>query len=121
MLRQGLLCPRLAGPSLPLDAGSSDHVPAGIRNAVRARDQHCQWPGGCHQPASGCEVHHLRRKARGGLTSLDNCILVCWYHHHVAIHRMGWTLTRHPDGTTTAWNRDHTKVLRSHSPPARAG
>jgi hypothetical protein len=25
------------------------------------------------------------------------------------------------DGTTTAWNRDRTKVLRSHSPPARAG
>ncbi len=121
VLRQGLLGPRLAGPSLPLDAGSSDHVPAGIRNAVRARDQHCQWPGGCHQAASGCEVHHLRRKARGGLTSLDNCILVCRYHHHVAIHRMGWTLIRHPDGTTTAWNRDHTKVLRSHSPPARAG
>jgi hypothetical protein len=37
------------------------------------------------------------------------------------IHRMGWTLVRNPDGTTTAWNRDRTNVLRSHSPPARAG
>ena len=26
-----------------------------------------------------------------------------------------------PDGTTTAWNPDRTKVLHSHSPPARAG
>jgi len=26
-----------------------------------------------------------------------------------------------PDGTTSAWNRDRTKVLHSHSPPARAG
>jgi hypothetical protein len=37
------------------------------------------------------------------------------------IHRRGWTLVRNPDGTTTAWNRDRSKVLRSHSPPARAG
>jgi hypothetical protein len=37
------------------------------------------------------------------------------------IHRMGWTLVRYPDGTTMAWNWDKTKVLRSHSPPARAG
>ena len=26
-----------------------------------------------------------------------------------------------PDGTTTAWNKDKTKVLHSHGPPARAG
>ncbi|MGD0609257.1 MAG: HNH endonuclease signature motif containing protein, partial [Streptosporangiaceae bacterium] len=68
-----------------------------------------------------CQVHHLRHKGHGGVTSLDNCILLCWYHHNVVIHRMGWTLVRHPDGTTTAWNRDQSKVLRSHSPPARAG
>src|ERR1039457_2263358 len=59
-------------------------------------------PGGCHQPAAACEVHHLRHKGRGGQTSLENCILLCWYHHHVVIHRMGWTLVRHPDATTTA-------------------
>jgi hypothetical protein len=23
---------------------------------------------------------------------------------------MGWTLVRHPDGTTMAWNRDKSKV-----------
>jgi hypothetical protein len=43
------------------------------------------------------------------------------YHHQVVIHRQGWTLVLNPDGTTTAWNPDHTKVLHSHSPPARAG
>jgi hypothetical protein len=26
-----------------------------------------------------------------------------------------------PDGTTTAFSKDKTKVLHSHSPPARAG
>jgi hypothetical protein len=117
VLRRGQLGARLAGPSLPLDVGYSNDIPAAIRNAVRARDQHCQWSGGCHQPASACQVHHLRHKAHGGETSLDNCILLCFFHHQVMIHRMGWTLVRHPDGTTTAWNRDQSKVLRSHSPP----
>ncbi|MGD0604631.1 MAG: HNH endonuclease signature motif containing protein, partial [Streptosporangiaceae bacterium] len=120
-LRREQLGARLAGPSLPLDVGYSDDVPAAIRNAVRLRDQHCQWAGGCHQPASACQVHHLRHKGHGGVTSLDNCLLLCFFHHQVMIHRMGWTLVRHPDGTTTAWNRDKSKVLRSHSPPARAG
>jgi hypothetical protein len=120
-LRRRELGARLGGPSQPLDIGYSDDVPAGIRNAVKARDLHCQWAGGCDQPASACEVHHLRHKSNGGETSLDNCILICFFHHQVMIHRMGWTLVRNPDGTTTAWNRDRTKVLRSHSPPARAG
>jgi hypothetical protein len=120
-LRRRELGARLGGPSQPLDIGYSDNVPAGIRNAVKARDLHCQWAGGCDQPASACEVHHLRHKGHGGETSLDNCLTLCFFHHAVMIHRMGWTLVRNPDGTTTAWNRDRTKVLRSHSPPARAG
>ncbi|HEX3957636.1 MAG TPA: DUF222 domain-containing protein, partial [Trebonia sp.] len=36
-LRRKLLEDRLTGPSLPLDIGYSDTVPAGIRNAVRLR------------------------------------------------------------------------------------
>jgi hypothetical protein len=120
-LRRRELGARLGGPSQPLDIGYSNDVPAGIRNAVKARDLKCQWAGGCDQPASACEVHHLKHKGHGGETSLDNCILICFFHHQVMIHRMRWTLVRNPDGTTTAWNRDRSKVLRSHSPPARAG
>jgi len=120
-LRRRELGARLGGPSQPLDVGYSDDVPAGIRNAVKARDRFCQWAGGCDQPASACEVHHLRHKGHGGETSLANCISLCFFHHAVMIHRVGWTLVRNPDGTTTAWNRDRSKVLRSHSPPARAG
>jgi Domain of unknown function (DUF222) len=120
-LRRRELGARLGGPSQPLDIGYSSNVPAGIRKAVKARDLKCQWAGGCDQPASACEVHHLRHKGNGGETSLENCILICFFHHQVMIHRMGWTLVRNHDGTTTAWNRDRSKVLRSHSPPARAG
>jgi hypothetical protein len=120
-LRRRLLSAKLAGPSLPLDVGWSENVPAGIRNAVMIRDQHCRWAGGCLQPAAACEVHHTKPKSRGGKTSVKDCLLLCWYHHHVAVHREGWTLVLNPDGTTTAWNKDRTKTLHSHSPPARAG
>ena len=109
------------GPSLPLDIGYAESVPAGIRNAVLLRDRHCQWAGGCHQPAGACEVHHTTHKARGGKTSVKDCVLLCPFHHQIVIHRWGWTLVVNPDGTTTAWNKNKTKVLHSHGPPARAG
>ena len=120
-LRRRQLGVRLAGPSLPLDIGSSDTIPAGIRHAVILRDKHCQWAGRCDQPASACEVHHVRHKSNGGPTSVKDCVLLCTFHHQVVIHRWGWTLVLNPDGTTTAWNKDKTKVLHSHGPPARAG
>ena len=120
-LRRRQLGARLAGPSLPLDIGYSENIPAGIRNAVTLRDQHCQWAGGCTQPASACQVHHTKHKANGGPTSVKDCVLLCWYHHQIVIHQQGWTLVLNPDGTTTAWNKDKTKTLHSHGPPVRPG
>jgi hypothetical protein len=120
-LRRRQLGVRLGGPSLPLDVGYSESIPAGIRNAVILRDQHCQWAGRCDQPAAACEVHHTKHKANGGKTSAKDCVLLCTFHHQVVIHRWGWTLVLNPDGTTTAWNKDKTKILHSHSPPVRPG
>ena len=120
-LRRRQLGARLGGPSLPLDIGYAETIPPGIRNAVVLRDRRCRWAGGCGQPASACEVHHTKHKANGGATSTADCVLLCTFHHQVAIHRQGWTLVLNPDGTTTAWNKDKTKVLHSHGPPARAG
>jgi Domain of unknown function (DUF222) len=120
-LRRRQLGVRLNGPSLPLDIGYSESIPAGIRNAVTLRDKHCQWAGRCDQPAEACQVHHTRHKANGGPTSVKDCVLLCWFHHQIVIHRWGWTLVLNPDGTTTAWNKDRTKTLHSHGPPVRPG
>jgi hypothetical protein len=120
-LRRRQLGVRLGGPSLPLDIGYSESVPAGIRNAVILRDQHCQWAGRCDQPAAACQVHHTKHKANGGETSLKDCVLLCWFHHQIVIHQWGWSLVLNPDGTTTAWNKDKTKTLHSHGPPVRPG
>ena len=120
-LRTRQLGARLAGPSLPLDVGHSAEIPAAIRRAVILRDQHCRWAGGCDQPASACEVHHVTHLADGGTTSVDGCALYCFFHHHVAIHQWGWTVTLHPDGTTTARSPGGTKILHSHGPPPAPG
>jgi hypothetical protein len=124
-LRRRQLGTRLAGHSLPLDVGVSSDIPAAIRRAVIERDQHCRFPNGCDQPAAGCEVHHLTHKADGGKTSVKDCMLFCTHHHQVEIHRNGWTVILNPDGTTTAWNKDKTKILhshsRNHSSPPRPG
>ena len=55
------------------------------------------------------------------MTSVRDCVLLCTFHHQIVIHRWGWILVLNPDGTTTAWNKDKTKVLHSHGPPVRPG
>ena len=74
-LRRRQLGARLGGPSLPLDIGYAETIPAGIRNAVILRDEHCRWAGGCDQPAAACEVHHTKHKANGGKTSVKDWTL----------------------------------------------
>jgi hypothetical protein len=116
LLRTTLLDRPYNTPSLPLDIGWSDSIPASIRRAVLLRDRKCTWPR-CGRPAVYCDVHHLRHKADGGDTSVANCVTLCQFHHDICIHRWGWELTLHPDGTTEARSPDGTRILRSHAPP----
>jgi hypothetical protein len=67
-------------------------------------------------------------RADGGRTSLTGLKNWCWWHHHVVLHQMGWTLTVHPDGTSQVRSpggkaiRSHGgKTIRSHGPPSRPG
>jgi Domain of unknown function (DUF222) len=119
-LRRHLLGKGLNGPSLPLDAGRTDDIPAHLRRLVALRDQACQFPGGCDQPASACEPHHVIHRADGGRTSLQGLKTYCHWHHHVVLHQMGWQLTVHPDGTSQVTSPDGT-IIHSHGPPPRPG
>jgi len=119
-LRRNLLGKGLNGPSLPLDVGQTDDIPVHLRRLVALRDQHCQFPGGCDQPAAACEPHHVVHRADGGRTSLDGLKGYCWWHHHVVLHEMGWKLAVHPDGTSQVTSPGG-KIIRSHSPPPRPG
>ena len=122
-LRSATLSGPAASPSLPLDLGAvTETIPPHLRRAVIVRDRHCAWPGGCDQPPSGCQVHHLTPRSEGGTTKLPNLVLLCSFHHLIAVHRWGWTLTMNSDGTSRAVSPDGRRVLRSAGPPpASAG
>jgi hypothetical protein len=125
-LRQGLLgapgtgplSAALAGKSLPLDVGRSKIIPPQIRLAAAIRSPHCQAPG-CTQPAWDCEPHHLCHREDGGITNLDNIDTYCWWHHHILIHKMGWTARLNGDGTPTLRRPDGTTL--PNGPPTRPG
>ncbi|HEU5113348.1 MAG TPA: HNH endonuclease signature motif containing protein [Acidimicrobiia bacterium] len=77
----------------PLDLGRrSRTVTRKLRRHVLHRD------GGC--TVEGCssryrlEVHHVLPWSHGGSTDTDNLITLCWYHHHVSVHREGLHLYR---------------------------
>jgi len=107
--------PRNSG-YLPLELAQTDDIPVHLRRLVALRDQTCQYPGGCDQPAAACEPHHVVHRADGGRTSLAGLKNFCWWHHHVVLHEMGWKLTVYPDGTSQVTSPGG-KIIRSHSPP----
>jgi Domain of unknown function (DUF222)/HNH endonuclease len=119
-LRTGLAGELTASVSLPLDVGSSvEIVPVHLRRALAKRDRGCRFPG-CDQPAMACHPHHIIPRSEGGPTSLTNLLLLCSFHHLIAIHRWGWGIVLMPDGTLSATSPDKTQVLHSHGPPAQA-
>jgi hypothetical protein len=119
-LRTGLLGDPAASMSLPLDVGAaSETIPAHLRRLVIARDRCCRFPG-CKQPPAACQPHHIIPRSRGGKTCLTNMLLLCTFHHLIAVHRWGWSIVLLPDATVTATSPDGTRILRSHSPPSQA-
>jgi hypothetical protein len=92
----------------PLNVGRAYRlVPYWIRRALYARDRGCRWPG-CTTPAPWTDAHHLHEWHDGGITRVEDMLLLCRY-HHVLLHEGGWhihldpttghvTVTR-PDGT----------------------
>ena len=110
----------IASVSLPLDIGTlTETIPVHLRRAVTARDRKCRFPG-CDQPPAACHAHHIVPRADGGPASLTNLALLCRFHHLIAVHRWGWRIVLHADGSVTAISPDGQKQLHSHSPPATA-
>lgn len=51
-----------------------------MRRFLRARDQHCRFPG-CRAPIHRCEADHNEDWALGGKTHIDNLAHFCGRHH----------------------------------------
>ncbi len=65
-------------------------VPPRLRRAMEHRDGHCAFPG-CGVNVRRCRAHHVQHWEHGGLTNLDNCVLLCETHHR-SVHEGGWTV-----------------------------
>lgn len=66
-------------------------VPPRLRRALEHRDEHCAFTG-CGVNVRRCRAHHVQHWEHGGLTDLDNCVLLCETHHR-SVHEGGWTVT----------------------------
>jgi len=88
------------------------------RAALALRDGGCVWPD-CHRPPSYSEAHHLHGwKAAGGLTNLDDGILLC-ARDHLRLHNDGWQITRTGTGTGTDTGMAYWLIPPATADPAR--
>jgi hypothetical protein len=51
-------------------------------------------------------------RSKGGRTTLDNLIRLCWLHHRM-VHLMGLVLTLYPDRTLSVCTADGTPIDRT--------
>jgi hypothetical protein len=78
-------------------ARAGRRIPHYLRRVVHRRDRTCRFPG-CERQIR--HLHHIWHWARGGPTSVDNLVGLCWA-HHTLVHDGGWTIHGHPDHTLT--------------------
>ena len=67
--------------------GSRSGIPPALRRAVLARDNGCTIDA-CTS-VYRLEVHHIVPRSKGGDNAPENLTTLCWWHHHVAVHRRG--------------------------------
>lgn len=83
------------------------------RRYLRARDQHCRWPG-CRRPAIRCEVDHTIDAAKGGPTALWNLAHLCQRHHSMKQFTL-WRV-RQLDGGALEWTSPLGRIYREDAP-----
>ncbi|WP_054686025.1 HNH endonuclease signature motif containing protein [Microbacterium sp. No. 7] len=70
--------------------------PEALRRFLRARDEHCRFPG-CRRNAVRCDVDHTVDAALGGPTSPGNTAHLC-RRHHTLKHHSAWTVRQKSPG-----------------------
>jgi hypothetical protein len=66
-----------------LEASQRASFTGAIRKIISLRDQHCQHPSGCDEPAHKCDVDHIEPRSCGGITCICNGQLLCTYHNRI--------------------------------------
>jgi len=83
------------------------------RRFLRARDQHCRFPG-CRRSAIRCELDHTIDAARGGPTALWNLAHLCQRHHSMKQFTR-WKV-RQRSGGMLEWTSPTGRVYREDAP-----
>ncbi len=96
---EGVMCDAIAevigitAEGRPLDLGRKTRtVSPALRRFVLARDMGCTVDG-CSS-SYRLEVHHTIPFSEGGSTDAEDLVSLCWFHHQVAIHRLGLQILR---------------------------
>ncbi|HUP15452.1 MAG TPA: HNH endonuclease signature motif containing protein [Acidimicrobiia bacterium] len=69
----------------------SEAIPPRTRGYVWIRDRGVCTIDGCRSRYR-LQPHHIHERSAGGDNHPDNLTLLCWFHHHVAIHGLGMIL-----------------------------
>lgn len=80
-----------------------------LKRFLRARDEHCRFPG-CRRPVWRCDIDHTQDAARGGATSHSNTAHLC-RRHHTLKHESAWSVEQVSPGElvwTSPSGRRHT-------------
>jgi hypothetical protein len=98
-----------------LDRRANSYVPSdAMKDAIRARDRHCRFPG-CRRPAIHCDVDHTVAFKVGGRTIYTNLGCICRFHHKIK-HMPGWHVVQDTEGTFT-WTSPTGHVFVNRPPP----
>ncbi|MGO1591516.1 HNH endonuclease, partial [Ancrocorticia sp.] len=83
----------------PIDTSRSQRLFSGRQaRAVAARDRSCRYPG-CSRGIEVSQIHHAQQWEKGGPTTMDNAVLLC-FHHHRYVHSKQVIITHHAGGFT---------------------
>ena len=72
---------------------STRTIAPAVRQFVKWRDGSCTVAG-CHSRYR-LQPHHVRMRQDGGDHDADNLTTLCWFHHHVVVHRLGFRIDPH--------------------------
>lgn len=81
-----------ASDGTPLAVGDSrSAIPPKTRRWVLARDGGMCTVDGCSS-STRLQPHHIRPRSGNGANDAENLTTLCWYHHHIVIHGLGFAI-----------------------------
>jgi len=101
-------------PTTGLPVAVDKYRPTARQKAfLKARDEHCRFPG-CRRPAHRCDLDHTVDAAKGGATCICNLAHFC-RRHHTLKHHTDWTVRQVGNGTLE-WTSPTGRLHRDRPP-----